>query len=106
LLGVAVSAWQAIRATHAEQLAVTARDAEVAERMEAEQQRDRALKAESETKAQRDRALKAEADATTAAKLANEEKAIAEAVTARPITGDPSDRPPAVSVRLGFPPAS
>jgi len=42
LLGVAVSTWQAIRATRAEQLAVMARDAEAAERLEAEQQRDKA----------------------------------------------------------------
>jgi len=73
LLGVAVSAWQAIRARHAEQLAVAARDAEVAERLEAEQQRDRAAKAEADAKQERDGAVAQK-------KRADEEAAVAQAV--------------------------
>src|SRR5262249_44392179 len=69
VLGVVVSTWQAVRATHAELEALVARDAETAQRQEAErqqhemeQQRDRAAKAEDEAKQQRDRAVRAEAE--------------------------------------------
>jgi tetratricopeptide (TPR) repeat protein len=44
--GAAVSTWQAVRATRAEAAALSARDAEAAERRQAEEQRDRALRAE------------------------------------------------------------
>jgi tetratricopeptide (TPR) repeat protein len=61
LLSAAVSNWQAIRAKRAEELAIRARDAEAAERQEAEQQRDRALAAERQAQSERDKAQAARA---------------------------------------------
>jgi serine/threonine protein kinase len=73
VLATVVSVWQAVRAERAARLArvaeaeaFTARDAEAQQRQEAEQQRDRALKAEREAKA--------------AEKRAGEEQTIAQAV--------------------------
>jgi tetratricopeptide (TPR) repeat protein len=48
--GAAISAWQAVRATRAEAAALSARDAEAAERQLAEEQRDRAVRAEHQAK--------------------------------------------------------
>jgi eukaryotic-like serine/threonine-protein kinase len=104
LLGVAVSAWQAIRARHAEELAVAARDAEVAERMEAEQQRDRAAKAEAQAQAEGEKAKQERDKAVTEKKRADDEAAIAQAVNdflRKDLLGQTSE---AAQVRAGFRP--
>src|SRR5262249_9588017 len=66
--GIAVSAWQAIRASHSKTAAIAAMEAEAEQRREAEAQRDRALKAE---KRSQDAKKRADDEAATA-KAVNE----------------------------------
>ncbi len=73
LLGAAVSAWQAVVATRANRATTKAH---ATTRLE----RDRAFKAEAMARDDRDRAIKAEGEATSSAKQARTEAAIARAV--------------------------
>ena len=73
LVGAAVSAWQAVVATRANRAAIKA---QATTRLE----RDRAFKAEAMARDDRDRAIKAEGQATSSAKQAQTEAAIAKAV--------------------------
>jgi serine/threonine protein kinase/tetratricopeptide (TPR) repeat protein len=61
--GTAISTWQAVRARSAEHAAVAARDAEIQERRQAEQQRDRAQVAEALARTESEKAKRSAAEA-------------------------------------------
>jgi serine/threonine protein kinase len=65
--GAAVCAWQALRAMRAEAAAIVARDAEIAERQAAQEQRDRAADAEGQAQASAAQARAEEQKATRSA---------------------------------------
>jgi eukaryotic-like serine/threonine-protein kinase len=86
VLGIAVSAWQAVRATRAEQAARQAeaitrdeRDRATAAEQAASRERDRAIEAEVQATTERNRAIEAEVQATTERNRAIEAEAQATA---------------------------